>query len=120
MKPTEIAKTMGLVDVEPVTLLDLAHPCEEGLSKSCLQRLNIILAPEGRQFLNSLISPASLGQRKDGKLTLCESDCRVPFADCWLIALETFQDESKVRRFLAGPQTLLGGRPSLEVAEMTT
>ena len=119
-KPTEIAKTLGLADAESVTLLDLAHRCEEGLPKSCFQRLKQNLAPEGRQFLHSLISPASLSRRKDGKLTPCESDCTVRLADCWLMALETFQDESKARRFLAGPHPLLGGHPPLELAAVST
>ena len=119
-KPTEIAKTLGLADAESVTLLDLAHRCEEGLPKSCFQRLKQNLAPEGRQFLHSLISPASLSRRKDGKLTPYESDCTARLADCWLMALETFQDESKATRFLSGPHPLLGGRPPLEIAAVST
>jgi putative toxin-antitoxin system antitoxin component (TIGR02293 family) len=118
--PTEIAKALGLANAESVTLLDLAHRCEEGLSKSCFLRLNEILAPEGRKFLNSLISPASLGRRKNRRLTPCESDCIVRLSDCWLMALETFQDESKAKRFLSGPHPLLGGRPPLELAAVST
>ena len=119
-KPTEIAKTLGLANAESVTLLDLAHRCEEGLPKSCFQRLNQNLVPEGRQFLHSLISPASLSRCKDGKLTPCESDCTVRLADCWLMALETFQEESKARRFLSGPHPLLGGRPPMAVLAGST
>lgn len=119
-KPTEVDKTLGQANAESVTLLDLAHRCEDGLPKSCFQRLNMILAPGSRQFLHSLISPASLSRRKDGKLTPCESDCIVRSADGWLMALETFQDESKVRRFLSGPHPLLGGRPPMEVLAGST
>ncbi|NEZ02799.1 DUF2384 domain-containing protein [Wenzhouxiangella sp. XN201] len=119
-KPTEIAKALGLANAESVTLLDLAHRCEEGLPKSCFLRLHETLAPEGQKFLNSLISPASLGRRKDGKLTPCESDGTVRLAHCWQMALETFQDESKARRFLSGPHPLLGGRPPMAVLAGST
>lgn len=119
-KSTEIAKVLGLANAESVTLLDLAHRCEEGLPKSCFQRLNDNLAPEGRQFLHSLIFPASLSRRKDGKLTQCESDCTVRLADCWLMALDTFRDESKVRRFLARPHPLIDGRPPMAVSAGST
>lgn len=115
-KPAEIANVFGLEHAESITLLDLAHRCEEGLPKYCFQRVSQILVPEGKQFLESLISPASLGHRKLGKLTPWKVDCIVRLTDCWLVALSVFQDEGKAKRFLTSPHAFLAGRPALQVA----
>lgn len=117
---TEIATALGLNNAESMTLLDLAGRCEQGLPVSGYKRLRTKLAPECRHFLDALISPASLSQRKTGKLTSCESDSLVRIADCWLGALRVFQDEAKARRWLEKPHALLGGRPPLLVAARST
>jgi putative toxin-antitoxin system antitoxin component (TIGR02293 family) len=117
---TEIAASLGLNDSESMTLLALAGRCEKGLPISCFKRLRTILAPECRHLLDALISPASLGQRKHGKLTSCESDSVVRMADCWLVALRVFQDEAKARRWLEKPHAFLGGHPPLQIAATST
>jgi putative toxin-antitoxin system antitoxin component (TIGR02293 family) len=117
---TEIATALGLDNAESMTLLDLAARCEQGLPASCFKRLRTSLAPECRHFLDTLISPASLSQRKHGKLSPCESDSVVRMADCWIVALQVLQDQAKARRWLEKPHAFLGGRPPLQVAARST
>ena len=117
---TEIAASLGFNEAESMTLLDLGARCEQGLPISCFKRLRAMLAPECRHVLDALIPPASLSQRKHGKLNACESDSVVRMADCRLVALRVFQDEAKAGRWLEKPHAFLGGRPPLQVAATST
>lgn len=117
---TEIAAAVGLNSAESMTLLELAARCEQGLPISCFNRMRTNLAPECLQLLDTLISPASLSQRKHGRLSPCESDSVIRIADSWLAALQVFQDEAKARRWLEKPHAFLSGRAPLQVAATST
>lgn len=60
-KPTEFGTLSGLEDTSSATPHKLSVGCDR--APYCIKCLNQYLAPEGRQFQNSLISPVMLDRR---------------------------------------------------------
>jgi putative toxin-antitoxin system antitoxin component (TIGR02293 family) len=119
IQPAEVAALLALPG--RTSLLGLSEHCEAGLAVECLYALAGAFSPNEDALLSSLLSDSTLRRRRQrGKLTPEESDKLVRIAMIWLMALDTFGDSAKARRFLLGDHPLLGGRRPLELGQAST
>ena len=104
------------------SLLGFADSIQSGLPVSALDRLAAHVSPHDAGFKFRMIAKATLERRRKSasrRLTSEEGDRLARLAKVFSFALDIYEDEDRVRAFLARPHAMLDGKPPLDVALAT-